>query len=153
MGNSRRCLTRRDFIRGSVGVTLTASIATLPWKPESAHAARHSLVSVVRDKDVMNNALKVDTALLKTMVNKTVLQVSGKASVQDAWATFATPDDVVGLIPTPHLNPTHPELIEVVKKSLMEEAGVPEKNISYLLSCDFSNCNGSRFTNNYKFKH
>jgi len=129
MGNNRSCLTRRDFIRGSVGATLAASIATLPWKPESAYAARHSLVSIVRDKDVMNNALKVETARLKNMVDKTVLQVSGKDAVHDAWTTFAAPDDIVGLVPTPHLNPTHPELIDVVKKSLMEDAGVPEKNI------------------------
>jgi len=129
MKRTQPCLTRRDFIRGSVGATLAASLATLPWKPESAHAARQSLVSVVRDQDVMDATLKVDATRLKTMVDKTVLQVSGKASVQDAWAAYVKPEDVVGLVPTPHLNPTHPELIDVVKKSLMEEAGVPDKNI------------------------
>ena len=123
------CLTRRDFIRGSVGATLAASLAALPWKPERAHAAQPSLVAVVRDKDVMDAGLKIDTARLTSMVDKTVMQVSGKASVQDAWAAFVKPDDTVGLVPTPHLNPTHPELIEVVKNSLMEAAGVPEKNI------------------------
>jgi hypothetical protein len=127
MKTNQTCLTRRDFIRGSVGATLAASL--LPWKPESARAARQSLVAVVRDEGVMDSALNVDLDRLKTMVDKTVLQVSGKASVQDAWAAFVKPDDLVGLVPTPHLNPTHPELMNVVKKSLMEEAGVPENNI------------------------
>jgi hypothetical protein len=129
MKKNQTCLTRRDFIRGSVGATLAASLATLPWKPENAHATSKSLVSVVRDQDVMNAALKVDVGKLKTMVDKTVLQVSGKSSVQEAWAVFVKPDDVVGLVPTPHLNPTHTELIEVVKNSLVEDAGVEETNI------------------------
>ena len=129
MKKTEPCLTRRDFIRGSVGATLAASLATLPLKPKTAHAARQSLVAVVRDRDVMDTALKVDTTRLKAMVDKTVLQVSGKATVQDAWSAFVRPDDVVGLVPTPHLNPTHPELIDVLKESLIKEAGIPEKSI------------------------
>jgi hypothetical protein len=86
-------------------------------------------VTVVRDKKVMNAEFKVDSAILQSMLDRTVLMVTGKASVQEAWAGLVKPDDIVGLVPTPHLNPTHPELVEVVKASLMKTVGISEKHI------------------------
>ena len=92
-------------------------------------AARSSLVTVVRDKNVMDAGFKVDSKILKTMLDQTVLQLTGKTNIQEAWAELVKPDDIVGLVPTPHLNPTHPELVDAVKASLMKEVGIPEKNI------------------------
>lgn len=95
----------------------------------SEKAVRSSLVTVVRDKNIMDAKFKVDERVLQSMVEQTVLQVTGKTNIQDAWADLVKPDDVVGLVPTPHLNPTHPELVDVVKMSLIREIGIPEKNV------------------------
>ena len=38
------------------------------------------------------------------------------------------PADVVGLVPTPHLNPTHGELVGAVRRALVD-AGVPAANV------------------------
>ncbi len=129
MENNPKRLTRRDFIRGTVGATLAASVLGMPWNPGSHAAGRSSIVTVVRDENVMDAGFKIDTKILKTMLDQTVLKLTGKADVQEAWAELIKPDDIVGLVPTPHLNPTHPELVDAVKVSLMEAVGISEKNI------------------------
>ena len=129
MENDQRCLTRRDFIRGTVGATLTASVLGVPWVYGGQNSARSSLVTVVRDKNVMDAGLKVDSKILQSMLDRTVILVTGKATVQEAWAELVKPDDIVGLVPTPHLNPTHPELVEVVKASLTKSVGISKEQI------------------------
>lgn len=129
MGNSPKCLTRRDFIRGTVGATLAVSAMGVPWTGASAAMSRPSLVTVVRDKGVMDAGFRVDAKILKAMLDQTVLQLTGKLEIKEAWAELIKPDDIVGLVPTPHLNPTHPELVDAVKASLTEAVGISEKNI------------------------
>lgn len=129
MENRQRGLTRRDFIRGTVGATLAVSVLGVPWAEGSERLGTSSLVSLVRDKNVMDAGYRVDPEILQAMVNRTVLQVTGKNGVQEAWADLVKPEDIVGLVPTPHLNPTHQELVDVVKASLMREAGISEQNI------------------------
>jgi hypothetical protein len=77
----------------------------------------------------MDAGFKVNSNILQSMLDRTVLQVTGKRKIREAWADLVKPDDIVGLVPTPHLNPTHEELVDVVKASLMKEVGIPEKNI------------------------
>jgi len=129
MANRQRGLTRRDFIRGTVGATLAVSALRMPWSEGSERLAPLSLVTVVRDKNVMDAGYRVDPKILQSMVNRTLLQVTGKNRVKEAWADLVKTEDIVGLVPTPHLNPTHQELVDVVKESLMREAGISEKNI------------------------
>jgi len=129
MENNRKRLTRRDFIRGTVGATLAVSVLGVPWVGGSEIKDRSTLVTVVRDKNVMNAGLEVDSKILQNMLDRTLLQNTGKATIQEAWAELVKPDDIVGLVPTPHLNPTHQELVDVVKASLMNAAGIPENNI------------------------
>jgi hypothetical protein len=129
MKDSQKGLTRRDFIRGTMGATLAVSTMGLPWALGGEKAVRSSLVTIVRDKNVMNTRFKVDSNILQAMLDKTVLQVTGKGTVREAWADLVTPNDVIGLVPTPHINATHEELVDLVKASLMGEVGIPEKNI------------------------
>lgn len=129
MKNNPKFLTRRDFIRGTVGATLATSMLGVPWTMASEHTTRSSLVTVVRDQHAMDAAFKVDSSVLETMLEQTVLKVTGKTQIQEAWAALIKPDDVVGLVDTPHLNPTHQELIAVVKSALISVAGIPEENI------------------------
>ncbi len=129
MENKQKGLTRRDFIRGTVGATLAVSVLRVPWAKGSEKAVGPSLVTVVRDKNVMDSEFKVDANIMQSMLDRTVLQVTGKKKIREAWADLVKPDDIVGLVPTPHLNPTHEELVDVVKVSLMKDVGIPEKNI------------------------
>jgi len=127
--NEKKKLTRRDFIRGTVGATLGASLVGLNWSKAKGATAGSSLVTIVRDKDAMDAAKNVNSDVVKNMLDQTLIKFTGKNSVKDAWLSLVKPSDKIGLVPTPHLNPTHEELVTAVKSSLIE-SGIPEENIS-----------------------
>ncbi|MCP4108672.1 MAG: DUF362 domain-containing protein [Desulfobacteraceae bacterium] len=128
MPESQNLLTRRDFLKGTVGATLASAIMGPAWAVGNVNADQLSLVTVVRDKNVTDGNYKVDSKILKTMIDQTVLQVTGKKQVQEAWLNIIKKDDIVGLVTTSHHNPTHPEMEDAVKSSLTD-VGIPSKNI------------------------
>jgi hypothetical protein len=117
-------VTRRDFMKGTVGA---ATLAAFPQTP-TGRAPRSARVVVVRDAQALNAAHDVNAAVLDRMLADTVMKVTGKGTVKDAWLALVKTTDTVGLVPTPHLNPTHLELVDAVRKAL-EAAGVPPRNI------------------------
>ncbi|MGD9084093.1 MAG: hypothetical protein PVJ41_03940, partial [Desulfobacterales bacterium] len=121
-------LTRRDFIRGTVGITLGASVFGLQWPKAEAKATAMSLVTVVRDQKAMDSAKNIDITVLEKMLVETLTRVTGQKNTKDAWLSLVKPNDVIGLVPTDHLNPTHDEVVDVVKNSLID-AGIPEDGI------------------------
>jgi hypothetical protein len=128
MKDKKSVLTRRDFIRGTIGVTMGTSILGSTWPQTAAKAMRTSLVTIVRDKNAMDSSKNVDTTILNKMLEQTLIKVTGQNNTRDAWLSLVKPDDVIGLVPTPHLNPTHDEVVDVVKSSLVN-AGIPKKRI------------------------
>ena len=77
---------------------------------------------VILDKIGSKN---MDIAVLEKMLTETLTKVTGQKNTKDAWLSLVKPNDVIGLVPTDHLNPTHDEVVDVVKNSLMD-AGIPE---------------------------
>ena len=128
MKDKKPVLTRRDFIRGTIGVTLGASVFGLQWPKGEARAAGSSLVTIVRDKKAIDSGKNVDITVLEKMLAQTLTQVTGQKNTKDAWLSLVKPSDVIGLVPTDHLNPTNDEVVGVVKKSLMD-AGIPKDKI------------------------
>lgn len=123
MRGSIPVLTRRDFIRGTAAAALASSLpAQQPRRPRS------STVIVVRDEKALGAGNQVDAATLKKMLAETVIRMTGSHSEHDAWRSLFKPEDSVGLVPTPHLNPTHREVVDAVKAAL-KDAGIPEANI------------------------
>ena len=128
MKDKRPVLTRRDFIRGTIGATLGASVFGLQWPGGEARAAGSSLVTIVRDKHAMDSVKNIDITVLEKMLVETLTRVTGQKNTKDAWLSLVKPNDVIGLVPTDHLNPTHDEVVEAVKNSLID-AGIPEDRI------------------------
>jgi hypothetical protein len=128
MRNEKGLLTRRDFIRGTVGTTLSLSILGPGWVTAKERPKQKSLVTVVREKDAMDKALTVDPKILKKMLDQNLLHLTGKKDIKEAWSTLIRPDDIVGLVPTEYFNPTHPEVVDAVKNSL-SGVGVPNSNV------------------------
>jgi hypothetical protein len=130
MKKKRVIVTRRDFIRGSAGAALGAALLGPAWLKAEAKAAggQRSLVVIVRDAKAMDANLSVDKQAVASMLEQALAQVTGKADARAAWLSLVKPTDIVGLVPTPHLNPTHDQLIEVVRESLVA-AGVPSGHI------------------------
>jgi hypothetical protein len=129
MTKKKGALTRRDFIRGTIGATFGTSLVGLNWSKAKGAAASSSLVTIVRDKNAMDSSNKVNTDVLKKMLEQTLIKFTGEKTVKDAWLSLVKPSDKIGLVPTPHLNPTHDEVTDAVKSSLID-SGIPEGNIT-----------------------
>lgn len=110
-------VTRRRFMEGTVG---TLTLAALPQVKRQPRSAR---VVLVRDEKVLNLSHDVDVAVLDRMLADTVMRVTGEKTARAGWQALFKPADIVGLVPTPHLNPTHRELVESVRKALVD-AGI-----------------------------
>jgi hypothetical protein len=111
-------------MKGTVGA---ATLAALPV-PQARRPPRSARVVIVRDQQALNDAHDVNLPVLDRMLAETVMKVTGKANARDAWLSLVKPTDTVGLVPTPHLNPTHRELVDAVRKALVA-AGVPAAKI------------------------
>lgn len=127
MSEESKSLTRRDFVRGSVGTAVAASLLGTALESQASPTVK-SWVAVVRDQAALDSANQVNTTILRQMLTQALHAVSGKATPAEAWAALVRKDDIVGLVHTDHLNRTHPELVELVTATL-KESGIPEKNI------------------------
>lgn len=122
-------LTRRDFIRGTIGATFGTSLVGLNWSRVYGAAAGSSLVTIVRDERAMDSSNKVNSDVLKKMLEQTLIKFTGEKTVKDSWLSLVKPSDKIGLVSTTHLNPTHDEVTDAVKGSLIN-SGIPEENIT-----------------------
>lgn len=120
-------LTRRDFVRGTVGATVAASLLGQSLESEAPSKVK-SWVAVVRDQAVLNPGNQVNETVLRQMLTDVLKAVTGKTDPASAWRVLVRKDDIVGLVHTDHLNRTHPELVDVVKATL-KESGIAEENI------------------------
>ena len=127
---SEKIYTRRDFIRGTLGAAAGAAVlGNAKWNPDGAlNAAAPSRVVLVRNEKVLDGKNKVDASALRQMLDETVIKFTGRGDAVAGWKSLVKPGETVGLVATPHLNPTHEELIDAVMASLVA-AGIPKKSI------------------------
>jgi hypothetical protein len=121
-------VTRRDFIRGTMGAALGATLLGPAWLKADSPAAGRSTVVIVRDPKALGTDLKADPQVVAGMLEKALLKVTGKQEATAAWLSLVSPSDLIGLVPTPFLNPTHDEVIAAVRDSLVA-AGIPAGRI------------------------
>jgi len=122
MGKRQTNVTRRDFMRGTVGAALGVSVAR-GASGASTRAARSARVILVRDEQALDARHAVNATVLARMLGDLTMRVTGKPTASDAWRSLVKPQDVVGLVSTDHLNATHPELVDAVRASVVA-AGV-----------------------------
>jgi hypothetical protein len=128
MNHERIAVTRRDFVRGSVGTALGAAAVGTEVFGQAIRQPRSSQVILVRDEKVMSGGRNIDAGILKAMLAEAITRMARKSSVKEAWLSLMKTSDVVGLISTPHLNPTHREVVDLVRESLVE-SGFPAGKI------------------------
>ncbi|MEK0448846.1 MAG: hypothetical protein RL088_1114, partial [Verrucomicrobiota bacterium] len=89
-----------------------------------------SIVGTVRSEDAMTG-FEENTATTRRMVASVVKTATGKATVEDAWRSLASPDDRVGIKVTAaggrYFSTRRGVVIAVIEG--LKSAGVPEKNI------------------------
>lgn len=120
-------VTRRDFVKDSALGALAVGVATSATWGTAAEGDK-SIVAVVRDEKVMGEGNSVDAAVVKKMLEEAVKTVTGESTGAAAWKKLIKPEDVVGLVATTAITPTHPELIAAVTDAV-KEAGVAADRI------------------------
>jgi len=128
MSDRKSTLTRRDFVRTGTGAAVAASFSGLAWAGQVARPARSVAVTIVRDELVLDGAHQVDAGVLRRMLAETVTRVTGAPTARDGWRSLVSAQDVVGLVPTASLNPTHQELVSAVRAALVD-AGIAGERI------------------------
>ncbi len=128
MSRNHLLLTRRDFVRDTLGTAVGSTVLGADLRAQQKRPPRSSRVIIVRDQSALTDSNKVNVAVLKKLLEEVVTRSAGQQTIKSAWLSLVRPSDVVGLVPTPHLNPTHKELIDAVESSLVD-AGIPKDRI------------------------
>ena len=123
MNDEITVLTRRDFVRGTVAGALGASLARTCVAAETRTTFEHGGAGA--KSEGAGRRQPVDVAVFKQMLTDTVTRVTKTNSDRDAWRSLFKPEDIVGLVATPHLNPTHKELVEAVRAALRRRGSRP----------------------------
>ena len=130
MKESKRVITRRDFLRTSSYMAMGSLIA-LPLMGRAADAKTDkSRVVLIRDESVMDGSGALRPGNLADMMDQAMITLFNTSNAAMAWRQLFDPVDVVGIksnvwarLPTPR------ELEDILQKRLAA-AGVKEQNIS-----------------------
>jgi hypothetical protein len=121
-------ITRRDFLKGSAGIVMTAALGQ--GLPSQAKAEDTAKVVLVRDQDVLGPEGEVHGQVLRSMLDEGVKSLLGQKESLRAWQTLFKRSDVVGIKSNVWRNlPTPPEMEEAIRRRLLD-VGVAEKNIA-----------------------
>jgi hypothetical protein len=130
MKESKRVITRRDFLRTSSYLAM-GSLISLPLMGRAADTKTDkSRVVLIRDKSVMDGAGVLRPGNLADMMDQAMITLFNTSDAASAWQQLFSPTDVVGIksnvwapLPTPR------ELENILQARLMA-AGVKEQNIA-----------------------
>ncbi|MGD2294372.1 MAG: DUF362 domain-containing protein [Candidatus Aminicenantes bacterium] len=118
-----KCITRRDFMKGSTAALLGAAVGM------SFGREKKSRVVLVRHPDVLGKNSKINPEILQKMLDDAVMALLDESNPIQAFGVLVKPDETVGIktnfwsyLPTPA------ELENAIKLRLLD-VGVEEKNI------------------------
>lgn len=135
MNEVRKGLTRRDFLRGTVGAAVVGASGiavgqeTAP-APAAVDTAARAKVVLIRDAGVLDANGNVDAAIVQRMLDDGVTALLGESDVVAAWKRLVKPMDTVGIKSNEwRFTRTPTELEDAIKRRVMD-AGVPADRIS-----------------------
>ncbi len=131
-------LSRRNFLKhsalGAVGLGLgLGGPDGLPWaigEDNQPSTIEKSRVIAIKSRGIMKSG-KPEPETIQRMMDEGMFTLTGKKTTADAWRTFFTPDDIVGI----KINPiggvklsTRPEVVHAIIAGL-RASGVKDNNI------------------------
>ncbi|MGQ9732227.1 MAG: DUF362 domain-containing protein [Candidatus Zipacnadales bacterium] len=131
--NDRPGLTRRDFLRGSVGALAWGTVTMVGQGPEATaqDELRNTNPKVVIARDpaaITSDGTRVDEARVQGLLTQALNQLTGKTSLSEALAQFIKPTDKVGIKSNVMMLPVHDELL-IALWSGLQQLGVPPENV------------------------
>jgi hypothetical protein len=125
--DEQRIITRRDFLRGTTGAVLAASLGPGLWR--EAKAEEKVRVVLIRAPLVLNDKGSIQPEVIQTMLDEAVKALLSENEPIEAWRKLFKNSDVVGIKSNVwYRMPTPRELEAAIKRRLLD-VGVSEKNI------------------------
>jgi len=130
MKESKRVITRRDFLRTSSYMAMGSLIA-LPLMGHAADATTDkSRVVLIRDERVMDVSGALRPRNLVDMMDQAMITLFNTANASMAWQQLFNPEDVVGIKSNAWARLPTPRELENILQERLVAAGVKEQNIS-----------------------
>ena len=138
MSNKDNHISRRDFLKhtalgvvgAGIGVNGLSNLHVALGADGQMSSFDRSRVIAVKRSGIMKDG-KPDQQILQNMMDEGMFTLTGKKTTAEAWRTFFTPEDVVGI----KVNPiggvklsTRQEVVHAIIRGLVS-AGVKENNI------------------------
>ncbi len=126
--NQNRTLTRRDFLRGTAGAALAASLGSgILGRAEAQGKAR---VVLIRDAQALDEKGNVNAAAVRAMLDNGLKALLGENAPLPAWGRLFNRTDIVGIKTNVWARmPTPKELEEAIHRRLLD-LGIAGQNIS-----------------------
>ena len=130
MKESKRVITRRDFLRTSSYMAMGSLIA-LPLMGRAADAKTDkSRVVLIRDESVMDGSGALRPGNLADMMDQAMITLFNTSNTAMAWRQLFDPADVVGIKSNVWARLPTPRELENILQERLVAAGVKEQNIS-----------------------
>ncbi len=123
-------VTRRDFLKGTVaGVAGLALCGSEAFAAEqAAKAGPKSVVAIARAADALDDSFEVNRTSAAAILRQSIATAAGAKTPEEAYKKLFKPNDIVGIVTSKAVNPTHMELAEMITADL-KAMGVPEANV------------------------
>ena len=130
MEESKKIITRRDFIRAGSCLAMGGLMGLPLLRNSHAKKPSKSRVVLIRDKSVIDSQGHPSPGVLQVMLDKAVTALLEETNPVSAWKRLVKPNDIVGVKSNVwHYLPTPAPLEEAVRKRLMD-AGIKKELIS-----------------------
>lgn len=138
-------LSRRQFLKGTVGTVVAASLAGTFAEKALAEGAKKSRVILLQDPAYFKDR-KVDGAVARKMVDRMICELTGKSSSGDAWKALFSPKEKIAIKVNCLFPPvtTNPETVQAVVASMADAGFDPTRIIIFdrsnhdLTKCGFT---------------
>ena len=127
---TKKKISRRKLIKDAAKASLAGAFYFSMPGELFAQRREKSRVVLVRDQAVLDAEGAVNGAVVRDMLDRAVVSLTGTGDAWSAWQRIIKPDDVVGIKTNSwRFLPTPPELEQAVKERVLA-AGVKEDDIS-----------------------
>ncbi|HHE55367.1 MAG TPA: DUF362 domain-containing protein [Caldithrix abyssi] len=123
-------ISRRQFLKSGLAAGLTLPLPITEHLFSKSNNSAKSKVVLIRRKDLFSKKGRPNPHVVQEMLDKALLELTGKPKIDEAWAAIVNKEDIVG-IKSNVWRPLHTpvEVEQAIKKRLLE-AGIEEKNLS-----------------------